>query len=137
MEDLPTEGMENIPVELIHDYVKSKQDEIFLKRQELDLAKQQDENTYNYACKLLDLQAKDRSEIRKQSTDSLNKLLITIGVFAVFFILFCWMLLYFNQFELLYDLLKALVVAVPTGFGGFYMGKQREKKKNIDDLENN
>jgi len=122
-----------LPQDMIDQFIQLQLKEVEVKKSEVELKKQQDENNYRYSLEALKVQAEDSKDSRihfnKNSKMSFWIILFLIaGIIAVII-----SAMYMNKDELLFEIVKAISLIFGGGATGYMIGY----KKQIKNLSQN
>lgn len=121
------------PTELITQFLQNQSEELKNQSREIELRKINEQNGYNYACKALEAQRKDREAQRGQVSLFMKYgfwLTMVILLLAATFVVGC---IYTDNVALIVSVLKVLAYIVPTAIGGYFLGHNRGKKSATHD----
>lgn len=119
--------------QLYKQLLENQSTELALQEQQLELAKQQDHHSFQFAMRSLELQADNMKKESEHQDKTITKFYYALVVLILLFIIFSWILVHYNQTELLSEIIKALIVGATTGAGGYHYGVSRGKKKAEND----
>ncbi len=108
---------------VIEHELQNKSQEITLKEKELELRKQQDIHSFEFATHSLKEQTKDRQEERNHL---LKVRYTTIGLtisLTIIFVVLIFSILYLGYKDIAIEIIKLVGTALITGFGGYHYGK--------------
>lgn len=113
--------------ELIAQFIKTQENELIIRAQELELKKQTDANSYEYAIKALDANVLDRQSERNHNQSVAKGRYIFAGVVIVaLFILFA-IALFLNKDAIVMEIIKAILYITTGGIGGYSLAKTKGK----------
>lgn len=106
--------------------------ELFLKEQQLELNKQTDKNSYNFAIANLDATKEDRREQRAAQIKLINSRYLFVGGFVGGIILliavFLVVAMIMGKDQIAMEVIKAALYLVSGGLGGYALRKPTPKK---------
>lgn len=114
--------------ELVGKLLAVQEKDLALKAQEMELRKQTDSNSFEFAKASLTANIKDREEQRKYF-QSITK--YVLGFSAVVFLLFAVFLsiaLYLNKDQIAMEIVKAIIYIASGGLGGYALGQRSGKE---------
>lgn len=121
-----------ISPEFVQDFIELQKSEKSLQAKQLELAKIEEDHKYEYACKMLDAQTKDRDAARTVGRKMLGQVLIFVGVLVIAALGFCAWAIAQQQGELVKEIVQGVLIfsgGLGAGFGaGFASGKKTNNK---------
>jgi hypothetical protein len=129
---VPSNNNNNLRIdnEVIKQFVENQRVEGELRKAELELRQKQLDYSHQYALRLLDVQKEDLADQRKYSQKAISKnILVILGILIVL-LLFGGYCLWLGKDEILKEVFKAIMVALPTAVGGYYYGYSKGKNKD-------
>ena len=109
--------------------IKSK--ELSQKTNEHELDKLRDKNQYDFACKALEANAKDRSDSRQAKSGLANKFLVGLVIVVFLILSFLSFALYLDKDEAVKKIIEAAILLISgftSGWGiGYMFGKKTAK----------
>lgn len=106
--------------------LNNQEKELELKAQELELHKQTNNNNHDYAKSVLSAQVEDRKLEREVNTRLITLYLIVGMIICILFFVFLAVTIYFKQFQIAEELIKAIVYTGAGAIGGY--GYKASKK---------
>ena len=115
--------------ELIRQFVENQRMESELRKEDIELKKQQLSLSHQYALQLLQAQKEDLADQRKYAQKAISKNIIVVFGLLIILLLFGGYCVWIGKDELLKEIFKMLIVALPTAIGGYFYGYNRGKNK--------
>lgn len=119
---------ENLPAELVSQFLANQAQDLKNTQQEIELRKLNEENSYKYGCKALDIQAADKEADRAHRFQFMKYGFWLTIVLLIFLSAFVWFCIDSGNVDLIVSGLKVLAYMVPPSIGGYFLGYNRGKK---------
>ena len=113
---------------LIQQFIENQIAEGKNRKEALELKKQQLVLSHQYALQLLETQKQDLANQRTYNQKALSKNIILIFGILILLLLFGGFCLCIGKDEILKEIFKMLMVALPTALGGYFYGYNKGKK---------
>ncbi len=107
--------------------------ELNLRAREMDLRLQELNNAHNFSEQALSAQLQDREAERRHQRGEQHSWYVFVGLLVLVLLTAMLTSLYLDKEEFARELLKALLYVAPAGAGGYFYGRNREKKKQEGD----
>lgn len=123
--------------EVLDRFINFQEQEIDVRRQELELKHKEEDHAFEYANASLNAQVADRNQERDLLKTVIGKSFVFAGIVIIAFIVFLAYALYLDQPQIVSEIIKAIVYIFCGGAGGFAAGRFTRPKKDADnnDLE--
>lgn len=123
----------NLPIEIAEQFIKLQYEEIAIKKAEIELKKQQDQNNYEFSKESLKYQAEDLKDLRSYLTRKDKKgfwifVMILLLFFSVIFVA-----LFLNKDQLIGEILKTIAWIFGGGATGYAIGRNKQQKNSAQD----
>lgn len=115
------------PAPVIEKMLALQEKDLILKTQQLDLQKQTDQHSFQYAKDALVENAKDRDAQRKYHKSILRESYFFASFIILIFFIFMAIALYFNKDDLAKEIVRAIIYLGSGGIGGYFWGKSKPK----------
>ncbi len=115
--------------EIIRQFVENQRVEGELRKADLELKKQQLSLSHEYALQLLQAQKEDLANQRKYAQKAVSKNIFVVLGILVILLAFGAYCLWLGKDELLKEIFKMIMVALPTAIGGYFYGYSKGKNK--------
>jgi len=115
------------PVELIDLFLKNQSKELDIKAKELELHKQNDNHSFEFAKASLTAETGDREATRQHTLRTRKAILNFVLIFVIIFILFLCFALYLNKDAIALEVIKAVIYLVSGGGGGYAIARSANK----------
>lgn len=115
--------------EIIRQFVENQRVEGELRKADLELKKQQLSLSHEYALQLLQAQKEDLANQRKCAQKAVSKNIFVVLGILVILLAFGAYCLWLGKDELLKEIFKMIMVALPTAIGGYFYGYSKGKNK--------
>lgn len=102
--------------------------ELELRNSELLLQKQKDDHGFTYASKLLEIQAKDRTEHRNHQRSLFRWVVLILSIVIVSLVGLIGAALYLGKDALAMEIVKTVVFVAVGGIGGYGLKSSRQAK---------
>jgi len=116
--------------ELVEKLLAVQEKDLALKAQDMELKKQTDSNSFEFAKTSLAANAKDREEQRKHSQSITKYILVFSGIVVLLFAAFLSIALYLNKDQIAIEIVKAIIYIASGGLGGYALGQKRSGKES-------
>lgn len=113
--------------ELIQKFFDFQEKDIQLKGAQLELQKQKDSNSYEFAKAALSARNSDASAIRLHQHSILNSVLRFIAFMVLVFVAFMIYCLHSGNQEIAMQIIKGIGLIATGGFGGYGIGSRRRQ----------
>lgn len=113
------------PPALIHQFLQNQEKELEIRKQGLDIQKQQEANSFEYSKRALDAEAADRKHRRETQQGSLKAGFVFLGVCLFALIGLIAFALYRNKDEFIIEMVKFMGAFFCGGAGGFAIGRRK------------
>lgn len=118
--------------DVLKQFFDNQRMELELRKENIQLQKDQLNYSHQYAMKALEAQREDLADQRKneQKTQSKNIWIVLIIIISLLgFIAFC---LWIDKDEVVKEVIKFLMYSAPFSVGGYYFGYHKGKNKNTE-----
>lgn len=124
------QASDNPPLEMVNQFLHNQSIELENATQEIELRKLNEQNAFNYSCKALEAQQKDRTEQRAQTTLFMKYgfwMTVIILIISSLFVLVC---IYTDNIAIVVSVMKVIAYILPSAIGGYFIGLNKGKKSN-------
>lgn len=118
----------HLPEKVLQKFIENQAEEIKLRAQEIELRRQTDKNSFEYAKLALEAQAKDLQSQRDTSKNSQTHQYFFITAITAITLVFILIALYFNKDQIVMEIIKAVIYFGGGGASGYVYGKYRYVK---------
>lgn len=118
--------------EMIGRFLNNQTKELTIREKEVALRKQSDNNSYEFAKKSLEAQAKDRESQRAHSGKILRMILLTSISALIVFLVFLFSIIYVGKESVAMEIVKGVFLVIGGGGGGYAIGRSRTLKQAQD-----
>jgi hypothetical protein len=129
--DSPSQG-DALNAEVLRDFLELQKEELHLRGKELDLRKIQIEQGGNFNLR----QMEENSKLIQKGMEQKNRANISLywfaGILVFLFVGVIVLALFLSYVEFALDLIKIVVPAVITGFGGYFAGQKSVKSNSAE-----
>lgn len=116
----------HLPAPAIEKFLANQEKEIALKNIEIELAKQKDKHSFEYATKALETTKNDR-DAHRQACMEVGKSRIRFAMFALVVIAaFLLFTMYLGKDQIAMEILKIIAYVAVGGIGGYSVGRTRK-----------
>lgn len=115
---------------LMERILNSQEQQLVIRDKEIDLQKQIDRNTHDYAKAALEVEAKDKESERVHKAIMIKLRYIFAGIIIVCLFSLFGFALYLNKDQIVMEIIKAIMYFGAGGFGGYYYSEGKKSKDN-------
>ena len=131
------ENQEGISSSLFKEFLDNQSKELELKSNELNLKKQEDEHSFQFAQQALSAQIEDRKEQRGFHLKTRKLVYIFATIVSVLFIAFLVFTLAMGKDQITMELIKAVIFIATGSVGGYAIGKLRRPSEEDSSVAKN
>lgn len=117
-------GVPEISPTLFKEFLGNQTKELELKNRQLELEKQKDDHSFEWAKKSLDAQVVDRDKQRAFQLHGRRNCFVFATIIAVLFIGLLISALMLNKDQVALEIIKAMIFITTGGAGGYAVGRQ-------------
>lgn len=131
----PSQNVPKIPEPLIKQFLDLQEKEIQLRLGQVEIQKQQDNNNFAYANKVVESQVQDRQSQRVHEQDFYSKLFSAIKFVVCLLIILIGMAFYLNKDAMAIELIKLIAYPIIGAFGGYGFAQNKPTKTTVSKQE--
>lgn len=115
---------------LLERFINVQEQELVLRGQEIDLRKQNEANSHEYAKAALEANVKDRDAERSCMKDTMKYQYLFAGLVIMFLIILFCIALFLNKDAIVMEIIKAIMFFGAGGVGGYAYAKKLPKENS-------